>query len=162
MNKLGIESRQITAGENKALLDPFKPQQASDIQYLEKLLANTHQHFIDAVKAGRGDRIDAEKNPDLFSGLFWSGDQAKDIGLVDGFGSVQSVAREELDAESIVDFTLKDDIFERLSKRLGASVKSTLVGMLLPGFSVGAYLRLIRQPPLSRHHSPEPIHHPEP
>ena len=129
MNKLGIESRQITAGENKALLDPFKPQQDSDIQYLEKLLANTHQHFINAVKAGRGDRIDAEKNPDLFSGLFWSGDQAKDIGLVDGFGSVESVAREELDAETVVDFTVNDDILERLSKRLGASVKSTLIGM---------------------------------
>ncbi|MGB1310855.1 MAG: S49 family peptidase [Leucothrix sp.] len=124
MNKLGVESRQITAGKNKALLDPFKPQQAEDVVYLEKLLENTHKHFIAAVKSGRGERIDAEANPDLFTGLFWSGDQAKGLGLVDGFGSVRSVARDELDVETIVDFTQQADIFERVSKRLGSALRS--------------------------------------
>ena len=129
MKKLGVESRQVTAGENKALLDPFKPQQDEDVAYLEKLLENTHSHFIDAVKSGRGDRIDETKTPDLFTGLFWSGDQAKDIGLVDGFGSVRSVAREELEAEMLVDYTQQADILERVSKRLGTSLKSFISDM---------------------------------
>lgn len=129
MKKLGVESRQITAGENKALLDPFKPQKPEDVAYLEKLLANTHQHFIDAVMKGRGDRIDVEKNPDLFTGLFWSGDQAKDLGLVDGFGSVRSVAREQLDTETVVDFTLKSDFLDRVSKRLGSNLSFKLTEM---------------------------------
>ena len=126
MKKLGVESRQITAGKNKALLDPFKPQQPEDVAYLEKLLENTHEHFIAAVKSGRGDRIDADANPDLFTGLFWSGDQAKGLGLVDGFGSVLSVARDVLDAEQVVDFTQQADVLQRLSKRLGTSVRSGL------------------------------------
>lgn len=126
MKKLGVESRQITAGKNKALLDPFKPQQADDVAYLEKLLDNTHKHFIDAVKSGRGDRIDETANPDLFTGLFWSGDQAKGLGLVDGFGSVRSVARDVLKVENVVDFTQQSDILERISKRLGSSLRSGL------------------------------------
>lgn len=126
MKKLGVESRQITAGKNKALLDPFKPQQAEDVVYLEKLLENTHEHFIAAVKSGRGDRIDVAANPDLFTGLFWSGDQAKELGLVDGFGSVRSVARDVLAVETIIDFTQQSDILERVSKRLGASLRSGL------------------------------------
>ncbi|PWQ93874.1 S49 family peptidase [Leucothrix arctica] len=126
MKKIGVESRQITAGKNKALLDPFKPQRPQDIAHLESLLGNTHKHFIDAVKAGRGDRIDVTKNPDLFSGLFWSGDQAQALGLVDAIGSTRSVAREELKAERLVEFTQQSDIFERLSKRLGTSVRSAL------------------------------------
>lgn len=126
MKKIGVESRQITAGENKALLDPFKPQRAEDVTHLESLLSNTHKHFIDAVKAGRGDRIDAVKNPDLFSGLFWSGDQAQELGLVDGIGSTRSIAREKLKAERLVEFTRESDLFERLSKRIGSSVRSAL------------------------------------
>lgn len=126
MNKLGVESRQITAGKNKSLLDPFKPQKSEDVAYLEKLLENTHGHFIDAVKSGRGDRINETTNPDLFTGLFWSGDQAKGLGLVDGFGSVRSIARDELKVDTIIDFTQQADIFERVSKRLGSSVRSQL------------------------------------
>ena len=129
MKKLGVESRQITAGENKALLDPFKPQKAEDVAYLEKLLENTHKHFIDAVKKGRGDRIDVDANPDLFTGLFWSGDQAKDLGLVDGFGSVRSIAREELDADTVIDFTLQSDFLDRVSKRLGSDLRFKLTEM---------------------------------
>jgi protease-4 len=129
MKKLGVESRQITAGENKALLDPFKPQKAEDVAYLEKLLENTHQHFIDAVKKGRGDRIDVAANPDLFTGLFWSGDQAKGLGLVDGFGSVRDIAREELDADIVIDFTLQSGLLDRVSKRLGSDLRFKLTEM---------------------------------
>jgi protease-4 len=126
MKKIGVESRQITAGENKALLDPFKPEQPQDVAHLESLLNNTHKHFIDAVKTGRGDRIDVAKNPDLFSGLFWSGDQAQALGLVDGIGSTRSVAREKLKTERLIEFTQESDLFERLSKRIGSSVRSAL------------------------------------
>ena len=129
MKKLGIESRQITAGENKALLDPFKPQKLEDVAFLEKLLENTHQHFIDSVIKGRGDRIDAKMNPDLFTGLFWSGDRAKSLGLVDGFGSVRSVARDELSTETVVDFTLKSNFLDRISKRFGTSLRVKLTEM---------------------------------
>jgi len=129
MKKIGVESRQITAGENKALLDPFKPQKPEDVAYLEKLLENTHQHFIDAVKQGRGDRIDVAANPDLFTGLFWSGDQAKGLGLVDGFGSVRSIARDELNADTVVDFTLQSDLLERFSKRLGSHIGAGLTNL---------------------------------
>ncbi|PID46539.1 MAG: S49 family peptidase [Proteobacteria bacterium] len=129
MKKLGIESRQITAGKNKALLDPFKPQKPEDVAYLEKLLENTHQHFINSVKQGRGDRIDPQKTPELFTGLFWSGDQAKKIGLVDGFGSVRSVARDQLGAETIIDFSYKSDFLDRLSRGLGAAVQVKMLEM---------------------------------
>ena len=126
MKKLGVESRQITAGDNKALLNPFEPEKPEDVAHLEKMLANTHKHFIDAVKKGRGDRIDGETHPEIFSGLFWSGDQAQSLGLVDGIGSVQSIARNKLDVEDVVDFTLEADLFERLSKRIGSTVYSSL------------------------------------
>ncbi|RVU86251.1 S49 family peptidase [Leucothrix sargassi] len=126
MEKVGVESRQITAGENKALLDPFKPERAEDIAHLESLLGNTHQHFIDAVKAGRGDRIDEVKNPELFSGLFWSGDQAQALGLVDGIGSTRSIAREELEAERLIEYTKEKDFFAQLSKRIGSSIRSAM------------------------------------
>lgn len=129
MKKLGIESRQITAGDNKALLDPFQPQKPQDVAYLEKLLENTHQHFIDSVKQGRGDRIDVAKTPDLFSGLFWSGDQAKDIGLIDEFGTVRSVARDQLGVETVIDYTRQNDLLDRVTKGLGATIQAQLSEM---------------------------------
>lgn len=125
MQKLGIESRELTAGENKAILDPFKPQKEEDKIFIEKMLATTHKHFIDAVKAGRGDRL--KDDPDVFSGLFWTGEDAKALGLIDGFGSDAYVAREIIKAETMVNFSPKKDIFERLSKRVGARITSLLL-----------------------------------
>jgi len=120
MQKLGIESRELTAGEHKAILDPFKPQKEEDKIFIEKMLATTHKHFIDAVVAGRGERL--KNDPDIFSGLFWTGEDAKALGLIDGFGSDAYVAREIIKAKTMVDFNPKRDLFERLSKRVGTSV----------------------------------------
>ena len=125
MKKLGVENRELTAGENKAILDPFSPRKPEDEAFVKELLATTHKHFIDAVKAGRGDRL--KDDPDIFSGLFWTGEDAKALGLVDGYGSPASVARDVIGAETMVNFSPKKDIFERLSKRIGASVTKILL-----------------------------------
>lgn len=127
MQKLGIENRELTAGENKAILDPFSPRKPEDEAFVKQLLATTHKHFIDAVKAGRGDRL--ADNPDIFSGLFWTGEDAKDLGLVDGFGSSATVAREIIKAETMINFSPKEDVFERLSKRVGASAAGILLNI---------------------------------
>jgi len=125
MKKVGVENRELTAGENKAILDPFSPRNPSHEAFIKKQLDNTHQHFIRAVKAGRGDRLG--DNPEIFSGLFWTGGDAKDLGLIDGYGSPASVARDIVKAETMINFSPVDDFFERFSKRLGTSI----TGMLL-------------------------------
>lgn len=125
MKKIGVESRQLTAGEHKAILDPFQPRKPEEEAFLKKMLATTHQHFIDAVKAGRGDRL--KDDPDIFSGLFWTGEDAKALGLVDGFGSTSYVAREVIKAEEIVNFSPKKDFLQRLSDRVGTSISTVLL-----------------------------------
>ncbi len=125
MKKIGVESRQITAGEHKAILDPFQPRKLEEEVFLKKMLATTHQHFISAVKAGRGDRL--KDNPDIFSGLFWTGKDAKALGLIDDFGSASSVARDIIKAETLVNFTPKKDFLQRLSDRVGASISAMLL-----------------------------------
>lgn len=125
MKKLGIENRELTAGDHKAILDPFSARKPEDEAFVKKLLATTHRHFIDAVKAGRGDRL--KDDPDIFSGLFWTGEDAKALGLVDSFGSPAYVAREIIKAETMINFSPKKDIFERLSNRIGASVTQLLL-----------------------------------
>ena len=127
MQKIGVESRELTAGENKAIMDPFSPRNAEHEAFLKKMLATTHKHFIEAVKAGRGERL--KDNPEIFSGLFWTGEDAKELGLVDGFGSPAYVAREVIKAKTMVNFSPKDDVFERLSKRLGTSATQWLLEM---------------------------------
>lgn len=125
MKKIGVESRQLTAGEHKGILDPFKPRKAEEEAFIKEMLATTHKHFIDAVKAGRGDRL--KDNPDIFSGLFWTGEDAKELGLVDGFGSSSYVAREIIKAEEIVNFSPKKDFLQRLSDRVGTSISTLLL-----------------------------------
>jgi len=127
MQKLGIENRELTAGENKAILDPFSPRKPEDEAFVKEMLATTHKHFIDSVKAGRGDRL--ANDPDIFSGLFWTGEDAKALGLVDGFGSPASIAREVIQANTLINFSPEDDVFERLSKKLGALASSLLLQM---------------------------------
>ena len=125
MEKIGVESRQITAGEHKAILDPFKPRKSDEEVFLKKMLATTHQHFISAVKTGRGDRL--KDNPDIFSGLFWTGEDAKALGLVDGFGSSSSVARDIIKAKTLVNFSPKKDFLQRLSDRVGTTISMMLL-----------------------------------
>lgn len=127
MQKLGIENRELTAGDNKAILDPFSPRKPEDEAFVKKMLATTHKHFIDAVKAGRGDRL--VNDPEIFSGLFWTGEDSKALGLIDGYGSPASIARDVIKAETMIDFSPKDDVFERLSKKIGASAAKILLNI---------------------------------
>ena len=125
MEKIGVESRQITAGEHKAILDPFQPRNEEEEIFLKKMLATTHQHFIDAVKAGRGDRL--KDNPDIFSGLFWTGEDAKKLGLVDDFGSASYVAREVIKAEELVVFSQKKTLLDRLTDKIGTKISTMMM-----------------------------------
>lgn len=118
MDKLGVERRLLTAGENKGFLDPFSPQAGQHKAHAQLLLNDIHQQFIDVVKTGRGKRL--KESPDMFSGLMWTGAQSIQLGLVDGFGSVDSVARDVIKAEKVLDYSVKDNIAERFAKRLGA------------------------------------------
>ncbi len=124
MEKLGVERRLITAGENKGMLDPFEPLKKKDEAYARQLLGQIHQQFIDAVKQGRGDRL--VDNPELFSGKFWTGIEGIHLGLVDEVGDVDYVAREVIGVEQVVDFTPKPDFFKRFADRLGASAANVL------------------------------------
>jgi protease IV len=119
MDKLGVERRLYTAGEHKGMLDPFSPAQPDDVAHAQVLLDNMHQQFIDTVKKGRGERL--VNDPRLFSGMFWTGEQAKELGLVDELGSTALVAREVFKAEKTKDFTPKKDYLERFAERFGAA-----------------------------------------
>jgi protease-4 len=120
MDKLGIERRLMTAGENKGFLDPFSPQTERQRAFAQTMLDQIHKQFIDAVKAGRGSRL--KETPETFSGLFWSGQQAIEFGLADQLGNLDFVAREVVKAEEIIDYTRRENVAERLVKRFGASI----------------------------------------
>ena len=125
MDKLGIERRTLTAGENKALLDPFLPENEKAKAHMQTMLSEIHQQFIDSVKQGRGDRLDTSVEG-LFSGLIWTGEAAVDIGLVDELASSSHVAREVIGEETIVNYTVKQDILERFAERLGSTVAQVI------------------------------------
>ena len=120
MDKLGVERRLLTAGENKGFLDPFSPQTEKQRAYAQSMLDQIHTQFIDAVKAGRGKRL--KETPETFSGLFWSGQQAVEMGLADHLGNLDYVAREVVKAEELVDYTRRENVAERLAKRFGAAI----------------------------------------
>lgn len=120
MEKAGIERRLLTAGENKGFLDPFSPQTAKHKEYAQAMLNEIHQQFIEVVRKGRGKRL--KETPDMFSGLYWSGTKAVELGLADGFGTVDTVARDELKSEEIIDYTQHEGLPERVLKKFGASV----------------------------------------
>ena len=120
MEKLGVERRLMTAGENKGFLDPFSPQTDKHREHAQVMLNQIHQQFIGVVKAGRGKRL--KEAPELFSGLFWTGQQAIELGLADSFGNLDYVAREVIKAEDIIDYTRHANVAEKLAKRFGASI----------------------------------------
>ena len=134
MDKVGIERRLMTAGENKGFLDPFSPQSKAQRAHAQKLLDQIHQQFIQVVREGRGQRL--KETPELFSGLFWSGDQAVSLGLADGLGNLDFVARELVKAEDVVDYTRHENVAERLAKRFGAAVGEGAVRALQSNVSV--------------------------
>lgn len=134
MEKLGVERRLYTAGESKGFLDPFLPSKESDVEHAKQLLNSIYEQFKSAVKEGRGDRL--QDNPQLFSGLVWTGEEGLEMGLVDGFGSSSYVAREIIGEEEIVEFTQEPDLLERLTERLGLSMARGLSHVVAGG--VGA------------------------
>ncbi len=125
MEKLGIERRLLTAGENKGFLDPFSPPNPQQQKYAKEMLADIHQQFIQVVQQGRGERL---KNvPEIFSGIVWTGKKSIELGLTDALGGAEYVAREIIKAEDIVDYTAKESFAERFAKRLGSAAANALI-----------------------------------
>lgn len=120
MDKMGVERRLLTAGENKGFLDPFSPQTGKQRAHAQTMLDAIHSQFITAVRQGRGARL--KESPDMFSGLFWTGEQAVEMGLADGMSSLDGVAREVVEAPDVIDYTRYENMAERLAKRFGAAV----------------------------------------
>ena len=131
MEKLGVERRLLTAGDNKGFLDPFSPQDEKQKEHAHLLLREIHQQFIDVVRQGRGKRL--KETPEMFSGLMWTGSQSVAMGLADDYGTVDSVARDLIKAEKILDYSVKENIAERFAKRLGAEVSQSIVLKLFGG-----------------------------
>jgi len=135
MEKLGVERRLITAGENKGFLDPFSPANAEQQKYAREMVAEIHQQFIKVVKEGRGKRL--KETPEMFSGLVWSGEKSVQLGLADGFGSLEYVAREVIKAEMIVDYTADESLSEQLARKLGATAAESFWNGALAARSAG-------------------------
>jgi len=129
MDKLGIERRLLTAGENKGFLDPYSAESKTQKAFALAMLEQIHQQFIAVVRQGRGKRLN--ETPEIFSGLFWSGEEAIKLGLADELGSLDFVAREVVKAEDVVDYTHRDNVAERLAKRFGAELGAGAVKTLL-------------------------------
>lgn len=124
MDKVGVERRLLTAGQNKGFLDPFSPQDQKQKEHAQTLLGEIHRQFIDVVRQGRGSRL--KEAPDTFSGLMWTGSQSVAMGLADDFGTVDSVARDVIKAELVLDYSVKENIAERFVRRFGAEMAQGL------------------------------------
>lgn len=131
MNKVGVERRLMTAGENKGFMDPFSPQTEKQKAFSQTMLNEIHQQFIDVVRKGRGKRL--KETPEMFSGLFWIGTKAVELGLADGFGTVDTVARDVIQAEDVVNYTQKEGLPERVLKKFGAAVGNGAISSIWKG-----------------------------
>lgn len=134
MEKLGVERRLLTAGKNKGFLDPFSPADPEQQFHARQLLEEIHGQFVAVVREGRGKRL--KETPDLFSGLVWSGEKSIQLGLADALGSVESVARDVIKAEDIVDYTRRESLAERLAGRLGATMAKAWTPFTQPGVNL--------------------------
>jgi protease-4 len=133
MEKAGVERRLMTAGENKGFMDPFSPHSEKQKAFSQAMLNDIHQQFIEVVRKGRGQRL--KETPETFSGLFWIGSKAVEMGLADGFGSIDTVARDVLKAEDIVDYSQKEGLPERVLKKFGASIGNGAISSIWKGSS---------------------------
>ncbi len=133
IERIGVERRVYASGDDKALLDPFQPEDEGQIAHMRGLIDEIHQQFIGAVEAGRGDRLNGDPD-ELFSGLVWTGNGAIERGLADGIGSTGQVARDVIENDNLRDFTRRPPLLERLTQRMGAGVASGLRGYIEPGF----------------------------
>jgi len=131
MEKMGISRRLITAGTEKGMLDPFSKENPKQVEMVKKMLEEIHQQFITVVKQGRGERL--KNDPEIFTGRVWNGEQALHLGLVDGYGTVDSVARDILKAPDLVEYTLKENFAERVAKRFGAETGAAISKALMRG-----------------------------
>src|SRR5437762_3356474 len=134
MDKLGVERRLITAGENKGMLDPFSPVNPRDVTHAKEMVNDIHQQFIDVVREGRGKRL--KETPDMYSGLIWTGQKSIELGLADGLGTLDSVARDVIKAEDIVDYTQKEGFAEKVAKRFGAAMAGSVAEYALHALPV--------------------------
>jgi protease-4 len=125
MDKVGVERRLLTSGENKAILDPFSPVNPKHKEFAQKMLDQIHDQFIAVVREGRGSRL--KETPEIFSGLFWSGETSIELGLADGYGSTEYVAREVIKQDNIVDFTTHEGFADKFAKRIGASMTNAVM-----------------------------------
>jgi protease-4 len=128
MEKLGVERRLLTAGESKGFLDPFSPQNESHKDHAKKMLTEIHEQFIAVVRQGRGKRL--KETPEMFSGLMWSGAKSIELGLADGYGTVDSVARDIFKASDVRDFSVKQNFAEKFAKQFGADMADSMVNAL--------------------------------
>jgi protease-4 len=128
MQKLGVEQRSITSGKNKLFMDPFSPVNPEQVAYAQSLLDSVHKQFIHAVKEGRGKRL--KVTDDMFSGLFWTGDKALELGLIDGLGSAGFVAREIIGIEDVIDYTASHNFIDKLASKLGSSMSKQFASEL--------------------------------
>jgi protease-4 len=128
MQKLGVQRRLLTAGQHKGFLDPYSPVKPGEEKYAQAMLESVHQQFIQSVEKGRGDRL--KKDPEIFSGLVWTGAQALPLGLIDGFGDTYTVARDVIKNHTIVDYTVTPNLFEKIANRMGASFSHAVVSQL--------------------------------
>ena len=128
MQKVGVERRLMTAGENKGFMDPFSPMDVKQKAHAQEMLGEIHVQFIDAVRKGRGKRL--KETPDMFSGLMWTGAKSVQLGLADGYGTIESVARDIVKVENIRDYTVKQNFAERIAKRFGTDMAESAVRAL--------------------------------
>ncbi|MBK8118323.1 MAG: S49 family peptidase [Sulfuritalea sp.] len=128
MEKLGVERRLLTAGQSKGFLDPFSPQNESHKDHAKQMLDEIHQQFIDVVRKGRGKRL--KETPEMFSGLMWSGAKSIELGLADGYGTVDSVARDVFKASDVRDFSVKQNFAEKFAKQFGADLAESMASVL--------------------------------
>ncbi|MDP2821565.1 MAG: S49 family peptidase, partial [Sulfuritalea sp.] len=133
MEKLGVERRLLTAGESKGFLDPFSPQNEQHKDHAKQMLGEIHQQFIDVVRKGRGKRL--KETPEMFSGLMWSGARSIELGLADGYGTVDSVARDVFKASDVRDFSVRQNLAERFAKQFGADMAESMANVLT-GFTL--------------------------
>ena len=134
MEKLGVERRLLTAGENKGFLDPFSPVDPEQQAFAKQMLEEIHGQFVAVVREGRGERL--KETPEIFSGLVWSGEKSIELGLADAYGTVESVARDVIKAEHIIDYTQQDSLLDRLAGRLGAGAAKALAPFAQPGVNL--------------------------
>ena len=123
IKKMGIERRVYTSGKSKSFLDPFKEEKEEDINRLKDIQEQIHENFISYVKSRRGSKINDNHSAEVFSGLFWVGQKAIELGLADGIGSIHEVIKERFGKKAKIKFIDQKKSF--LQRKLSTSLINT-------------------------------------